>query len=225
MILSHRILPNYKTCAEYFRNAGGMESGLILSLDEMGGLLGVNAFFKSDTDKIMKFFSDIAQGLEAESVKVIPIKENETAPKMEIHGKKFPDSITKFYLTFLTGPYSSITHQAKTTSRYFHSLNRELYSPEELCAFDSTFDKLNDSLEKLIRAKIKTEKNDESPKNFMYSIELHSPTNEYGTNIEKSVNSVLTSADYIQKAVNSVNRLQELRRAKINSIAEKLLLR
>ena len=47
MTLSGRVLPQYKTCSEYFRNAGGKSDGLILTLDEMGWLLGTGFFFKS----------------------------------------------------------------------------------------------------------------------------------------------------------------------------------
>lgn len=226
MTLSGRVLPQYKTYYEYFVSAGGKSEGLVLSLDEMGWLLGTGVLFKSDADKVMNFFSKITQGLEADCLKITPVEKSELTkvPEVAINGKRFPDAVSNINLPFLGNPYPvSISYRARINSRYWLSLDREKYSgSSELEALDLSLRELTElSKHKLNSVKgIETRIPDEEKRYMQYSIDINFIDIK---NSEDAANNIVSASEYIQKAVNATNRVEDMYKSRIKTLAEKLI--
>lgn len=226
IILSGRLLPQHKTYYEYFVSAGGKSEGLVLSLDEMGWLLGTGVLFKSDADKVMNFFSKITQGLEADCLKILPPENVRLVdvPEVAINGRKFPDAVANVDLLFLKSSYPvTISYGARINPRYWLSLDREKYSgSDELKAFDLSLRELTElSKHKLNSGKgIETKMPDEKKERVQYFIDIdfHKVRNS-----EDAANNVIIASEYIQKAVNATNRVEDMYKTRIKTLAEKLI--
>ena len=225
MSLSGRTLPQKKAYYEYFRSAGDHKDGLILSLEEMGWLIGTGILFKSDADKVMNFFGKVAQGLEADCLKIIPAENPRLpeVPEVAINGKKFPDAVANVDLFFTNSARPiTISYGARINSRSWLYLDREKYSgSDELKAFDLALNELSElSKSRLSQRGIETKIPNEKGESMLYSIDL----NFFNTNnSEDAVNNIIANSEYIQKAVDATNRVRDMYKARIKTLAEKLI--
>ena len=225
MRLSGRTLPGYRATAEYFRSANGKRGGFLIDLVEMGWVLGVNALFREDADKVMTFLTKVAHGLDTDKLEIMPVEGDSSAPLAILNGKRFPDTVTELDLQFLRQP-SVISYFTKTSSHSRLRLNRKEYgeNSQELKAFDLAMEELNkDASEHFTKYKhtdiIKvTNISEEGDRTYFIEEQL-----TILESCEKSVRIILDSASYVQRAVTATNRVNELHRQRIRTLADTLV--
>ena len=216
MGLSGRTLPGFKACCEYFRSANAKKNGFSIDLEEMGWVLGTSVLYKNDNDIVIGVLKEVLTGLEADKMQVLPVKDGES-PIIRINGKRYSESCVDVDLDFLNNYTDSISYSAKSSSRSSVFHDREaLEDSLELKAFDSAFSYLNQELRVNLNSRgIKSEREENNPKYLRYSLEVFYPNN-------KIVESIIASVEYIQKAVNMTNALEEIRKNKFESLVEKI---
>ncbi len=211
--ISYRRLPTYKSACEYFRSGGEHNTGgtgTVVTLEEMGWLIGTDVLFKSDADKVMSFLGNAVQELEAEVVRVMPTLEGETTPYIRINGKKFQDVNADIRLPFLAPGFSSLVSDgARVFSRSSVYFDRNKYAgSDELKAFDNLMMNVESipERENYVRYERKVEFNERVG----------------ALSIEGSVGHISNAAQNVQKAILATNNVPKLYNERIHSLTQRL---